>query len=296
MGKVLVTGANGYIGKAVCRKLVEMGYLVRGTVRTQNKVKELPTGVEAWITGNIDEYSGWHEILDGVDRVVHTAGRVHVKEKPTEHSLEVFRNVNVIATKNLAEAAAAMNIKSFVFLSTVAVYGKDSTEEPISVDSPINPVTFYGQTKWEAEKNLQEIFRKNSTKLTILRPAMVYGKGAPGNFALIEKIVQKGIPIPLGSVKNKRHFTHIDVLVDKIISSLFEVNDGKQIWLVADENSLSTKDLFNTAGQWYGKRVCIFPVPAQALRTIFYLFGAKKVWEKLAGNYELQPPFISNFD
>ncbi len=296
MEKVLVTGANGYIGKAVCRKLVESGYLVRGTVRTQDKVNELPTGVEAWITGNIDEYSGWHEVLDGVDRVVHTAGRVHVKEKPTKHSLELFRNVNVIATKNLAEAAAAMSTKSFVFLSTVAVYGKDSTEEPISIDSPINPVTFYGQTKWDAERNLREIFRKSATKLTILRPTMVYGKGAPGNFALIEKVVQKRVPVPLGSIHNRRHFAHIDIIVNKIIECLFEDNHENQLGLIADEKPLSTKDLFNTVGQWYGKRVFIFPFPAQMLRIIFYLFGAKKIWEKLAGNYELQPPFISNFD
>ena len=285
MKKILVTGAAGYIGKNVCRALLEKGYAVRGSLMTQEEQPLLPEGVEPFVSGEISGETDWSQALEGVESVVHLAARVHKKEEKGEENLALFRRTNTDATVALAEQALANHVRSFVFLSSVAVYGVNKTEEPLRIDSPINPTTHYGQSKWEAEKKLTDLFGKANASLTILRPTMVYGPQAPGNFSRLAKMVKRGIPLPLGGVSNKRHFLFIGRLVDIIMQLIEEGTSGVQIRFACDDKPISTKELLTLAAQWEGKKAIFFPLPPVFLRTALACVGKREEWDKLAGDF-----------
>jgi nucleoside-diphosphate-sugar epimerase len=285
MKKILVTGASGYIGKNLCRNLIEQGFKVIGSVRTGEAVKNLPQTVEPFITGNIDVSTDWSSALKNVESVVHLAAIVHKKEYNSATTADLYRKINVEATANLARQALMKGISSFVFLSSAAVYGVDSTQEPLSLDCPVNPKTLYGRSKWEAEQELVHIFKSGQTSLTVFRPTMVYGLHAPGNFARLTRIAKSGIPLPIGSINNRRFFVSIEKLVSLIVEATQITKPGIQVCFACDENPLSTKDLFRLAAEWEGKKARIFPFPPGLLKFFLIFLGKRSEWDKIAGDF-----------
>jgi len=288
MRRILVTGAAGYIGRNLCSHLLKNGYEVTGSLLNQKESELLPEGVKPIVTGAISGETDWSKALEGVDGVVHLAAIVHKKETQDKETEDLFRRTNTDATAALAKQALEKKIRSFVFLSTVAVYGVNKTTEPLTVNSPINPITYYGKSKWEAEQKLTALFEKVGSSLTIFRPTMVYGPKAPGNFARLSKMVRMGIPLPLGSVNNKRHFVFIEKLISLILEGLGKVKPGIDLRFACDEKPLSTKELVQMASQWQGKKARILPFPPVLLHFCLSCAGKKDEWDKLGEDFLIQ--------
>jgi len=296
MRRILVTGAAGYIGRNLCSHLLKNGYEVTGSLLNQKEAELLPEGVKPVVTGAISGKTDWSEALEGADGVVHLAAIVHKKETQDKETEDLFRRTNTDATAALAKQALEKKIRSFVFLSTVAVYGVNKTTEPLTVKSPINPITYYGKSKWEAEQKLTALFEKADASLTIFRPTMVYGPKAPGNFARLTKMVRMGIPLPLGSVNNKRYFVFIEKLVSLILEGLERDEPGIDVRFACDDEPLSTKELFKLAAQWEGKQAWIFPFPSSVLHFCLSCAGKNDEWDKLGEDYLVQIPADHNAD
>jgi len=285
MRRILVTGAAGYIGRNLCSHLLKNGYEVTGSLLDEKEAELLPEGVKPVVTGAIDGETDWSEALEGADGVVHLAAIVHKKETQEKETEDLFRRTNTDATAALAKQALEKKIRTFVFLSTVAVYGINKTTEPLTVNSPINPITYYGKSKWEAEQKLTALFEKADASLTIFRPTMVYGPKAPGNFARLSKLVKMRIPLPFGSFRNKRHFLLIDTLLQLIIKALENQNPGIRLLIAADENPISTKVLVEQAARWEGLNPRFLPFPPQILHLFLVLIGKKDEWEKIGSDF-----------
>jgi nucleoside-diphosphate-sugar epimerase len=285
MRRILVTGAAGYIGRNLCSHLLKNGYEVTGSLLNEKEAELLPEGVKPVVTGAISGETDWSEALEGADGVVHLAAIVHKKETQDKETEDLFRRTNTDATAALAKQALEKKIRSFVFLSTVAVYGVNKTTEPLTVNSPINPTTYYGKSKWEAEQKLTALFEKADASLTIFRPTMVYGPKAPGNFARLTKMVRMGIPLPLGSINNKRHFVFIEKLVSLILEGLERDEPGINVRFACDDEPLSTKELVQIAAQWEERKANLFPFPPFILSVFFTFFRKKEDWDKLAGKF-----------
>lgn len=285
MKRILVTGAAGYIGRNLCSHLLKSGYEVNGSLLNKEESELLPAGAKPVVTGPISGETDWSEALEGVDGVVHLAAIVHQKETLNSETKSLYRRTNTDAAAALGEQALKKDVRSFVFLSTVAVYGLNKTTEPLAIGSPINPTTYYGKSKWEAEQKLTALFKTTNSSLTIFRPTMVYGPKAPGNFARLSKMVKIGIPLPLGSIKNKRHFIFIDNLVSLILEGLENTEAGITVRFACDDEPISTKELLQLAAKWEGAKAQILPFPTLALRSFFVLAGKKDEWEKLATSF-----------
>jgi nucleoside-diphosphate-sugar epimerase len=285
MKRILVTGASGYIGRNLSAHLLENGYEVTGTLVDLQKADELPVGVKPVVTGAINGQTDWTEALRGADGVVHLAAIVHKKEKKNNETRQLYKRTNTDAAVALATQALSVGVKSFVFLSTAAVHGLNKTTEPLTISSPANPKTYYGMSKWEAEQKLTALFEKANASLAILRPTMVYGPKAPGNFARLSKMVKMGIPLPLGSINNKRHFVFIDTLVSLILEEMGNNKPGVTVRLACDDEPVSTKELLQLAAKWEGKKARILPFPSLLLCSFFSFAGKKDDWEKLAESY-----------
>jgi len=217
--KVLVTGAGGFIGSSLCAKILAEGWQVRGTFRSEIDVSRLPMDVEAVSIRSIDSDTKWDDALAGIDTVVHLAARVHIMDDSSSDPLSEYRKVNVEGTKCLAIAAAKAGISRFVYISSIKVNGegKDAAYSEANEEAPADP---YGVSKWEAEQELHKISDATGIEVVILRPPLVYGPGVKANFLQLFKIVARGIPLPLLSIKNRRSFIYLGNLIDVIITCM----------------------------------------------------------------------------
>jgi nucleoside-diphosphate-sugar epimerase len=207
--KILVTGASGFVGKSLTAELVRQGHSVCAAVRTKGIAID---GAEVVVVGEIDGETNWTDALRNVDRVIHLAARVHVMSESSENPLAEFRRVNVDGTRYLAECAAKEGVKRFVYVSSVGVNGAKSSLPFMELDKP-NPHKDYALSKLEAEQTLQKISADTTLEVVIVRPPLVYGFGAPGNFAQMMKVLSKSIPLPFASVKNMRSLIYVENLV-----------------------------------------------------------------------------------
>lgn len=283
MNSVLITGAGGFIGHTLCTKLLEEGWKVRGTIRSESDGSRLPEGIEAFSIGWIDSDTKWDNALRGIDTVVHLAARAHVMDDVSSDPLAEYRKVNVVGTKCLALAAANAEIKRFIFISSIKVNGEGRaaayTEE--DEEAPEDP---YGVSKWEAEEELRKIADKTGMELVILRPPLVYGPGVKANFLRLFKIVEHGIPLPLLSIKNRRSFIYLGNLIDAIITCLTNPNAAGKTYLVSDGEDVSTPELIRRIGAASGRRALLLPVPVWILRMAGRITGKYDEVERLVGS------------
>lgn len=260
--RVLVTGANGFVGRALCGTLLDGGYEVVGTVR---RAADLPTGSEVWITGDIGPETDWSLGLAGVDCLVHLAARGHVLADRAADPLAAFRRTNVAATLRLAEAAARAGLNRFVYLSSVKVLGEASHRGPLTDSTPVGPEDAYAISKWEAEQGLRQIAGATPMKLVILRPPLVYGPGVAGNFLSLLRVVERGIPLPLASVRNRRSLLYLGNLVDAIQLCLRHAAAPGRTFLLRDGEDLATPELIRRIARALDRRARLLPLPPAAL-------------------------------
>jgi nucleoside-diphosphate-sugar epimerase len=259
--------------------------MVRGATRSANLVLE---DLERTVVGSIDAATPWSGALGGVDAVIHLAARAHILNDSAADPLTAFRSVNVEGTLNLARQAATAGVKRFVFISSVKVNG-ESTEPGrafTEVDAP-NPQDAYGQSKHEAEQGLREIAAQTGMEVVIIRPPLVYGPGVKANFAALMRAVQRGWPLPLGAVHNKRSLVALSNLIDFIITCITHPQAVNQTFLVSDGQDLSTPELVRGLALAAGMPARLLPVPVWALQAGATLLGKGGAVQRLCGNLQV---------
>ncbi len=269
--RTLVTGATGFIGAALVRRLAERGEGIRAAVR--HPAHKVHSDIETVIVGDIGPATDWSPALRGVDAVVHLAARAHVVAERAPGAYEVYRQVNALAALRLAEAAAAAGVRRFVFMSSARVHGSRTTGTPFRESSPLAADDPYGSSKAEAERGLAEVAARTGLELVILRPPLVYGPGAGGNFARLAALIARGIPLPLASVRNRRSLVFLGNLIDATVRCMDDPAAAGETFLVSDGEDVSTSDLIRRIGRALHRPARLVPVPPSLLRLAGALTG-----------------------
>jgi len=281
--KILLTGATGFIGKALLEGLLKRNNKVIAAVR--RTVFNLPDDVLQIKINDLFELENIQAIKD-VDTIIHCAGRAHVLHDNVTDPIVEFRKINTTGTLNLAKQAVAAGVKRFVFLSSIGVNGCSTTKPFTEKDTPF-PVQDYAISKLEAEKGLQKIALSSGMEVVIIRPPLVYGQNAPGNFSRLMKWMNLNIPLPLGVINNKRSFVALDNLVDLIITCSEHPAAANQIFLVSDGVDLSTTELLNRISLSFGRKSRLFAVNQKVLEFFLRLLGKKDLAQQLCGSLQI---------
>ncbi len=284
MSHILVTGANGFVGKALCAALSEAGHGVRAAQRLPHKTF-FPDGVKSVAIPDIGPGTRWDEALEGIDIIVHLAARVHVIDEAAKDPLAAFRRVNADGTRILAEAAAKAGVRRLVYLSSIKVNGEETGAEPFSEETPPNPKDPYGVSKWEAEQSLAA--QKSALETVVLRPPLVYGEGAKGNMGTLFKICRLAPPLPLGGIKNRRSLIYLGNLIDAIIVCLDHPVAANKTYLLCDGEDVSTPELIRRIAAAMGRPARLFPVPKTVLQLAGALIGKSAAIERLSGSLRI---------
>ena len=282
----LVTGANGFVGSALCARLRKDGVSVRGAVRSLNSK---PDGAEAFAIGSLSAETNWTAALRNVEQVVHLAARVHVMNDKSPDPLTEFRRVNVEGTACLARQAAVAGVRRFVFLSSVKVNGEfTEVGEPFSADDLPAPEDPYGISKHEGEQLLRQIAAETGMEVVIIRPPLVYGPGVKANFESMMRWLARGLPLPLAAVtQNRRSLVALDNLVDLIVTCLNHPAAANQTFLVSDGEDLSTAELLKRMGAAMGKPARLFYLPPTLLKLGASVLKRPGIYQRLCGSLQL---------
>jgi nucleoside-diphosphate-sugar epimerase len=268
---VLVTGANGFVGSHVINELLKEGCFLKAAVRSS--WANAPEGVEL-ITADLSSLVDWDVALVGVDAVIHLGARVHQMNESPKMALELFRNINTRATLELAEKAAKAGVKRFIYLSTMAVNGNFTHPgEYFTEQSAPNPKSSYAISKYESELGLQKLAQQYPMEVTIIRPPMVYGAYAPGNFSKLVSLIKSRIPLPFSSANNLRSFIFINNLVDFIVFCIDHPAAGNELFLVSDGDDISLNFMIRQISQNLNLSASMFPLPSVLLERLFQVLG-----------------------
>jgi len=280
---VLVSGAGGFVGRAMCTTLLAAGYRLYGT--TRNEGADLLPGVIKVV---------WHggakglEAVSQIDAVVHLAARVHGMRDTAADPLAVFRVTNVEMTRRLALWAVNQGVKRFVFMSSIKVNG-EATEsgKTFSAEDEPAPEDAYALSKLEAEQALRAECSVAGTEYVVIRPPLVYGPGVQGNFASMVRWVKRGIPLPLGAVSNRRSLVALDNLISFTITCLEHPAAANQVFLVSDEEAVSTTEMLRKIALAYSVAPRLLGVPKEWLLRAARLLGKSSVVDRLLGSLEV---------
>ncbi|WP_431796732.1 SDR family oxidoreductase [Cupriavidus metallidurans] len=285
--KVLVTGANGVVGRAVLRRLLDMrGMHAVGSLRRTGP--DMSENAPFVVVGDLSAQTDWSHALDGVNTVVHAAARVHVMNDTTVDSLLEFRRVNVQGTLALARQASALGVKRFVFISSVKANGEETQPgQPFTTDDVLAPVDPYGISKMESEQGLSELAAQTGLEVVIIRPPLVYGPDVKANFLAMMRWLKRGVPLPLGAIHNLRSLVALDNLVDLIVTCVESPAAANQTFLVSDGDDLSTTELLRRMGSALGTPARLIPVPSELLRFGAALVGRPDIAQRLCGSLQV---------
>jgi nucleoside-diphosphate-sugar epimerase len=284
---ILVTGARGFVGRALCQNLAQHGFAVRSALRHGS----IGCVGEEVVVGDIGPQTDWRPALRGVTVAVHLAARVHVMNESASESMAEYRRVNVEGTRCLAESAAAAGVRRLVFLSTVKVNG-ESTSRPCTEADPPHPDGPYAKSKWEAEQALQEVGARTGLEWTVLRAPLVYGPGVGANFLRLMEAVAHRLPLPLGAVRNLRSLLFVGNLVDAIRVCLTHPAAANATFLLRDGEDVSTPDLIRRLARALGVAPVLLPVPVGLLDFAARLTGRAAAVERLAGSLQIDDSLV----
>lgn len=280
--KVLVTGANGFIGTHLCAYLAARDIPCRRAVRRPDH-----QGGDTAMVGDIGGSTDWSQALAGITVVAHLAARVHVLHEEAQDPLAEFRRVNAEGTARLARQAAAAGVRRFILLSTIKVNGEETFARPFAPDDLPAPADPYGVSKLEAEEVLGRIARETGMEAVILRPPLVYGRGVGGNFARLVRLVRRGWYLPLGSVCNRRSLIGVENLCSLISLCLAHPAAANRVLLVSDGRDLSTPELIRGIAQACGVPPRLLPFPPPLLHLLARLCGRAMEIRRLTGSLQL---------
>lgn len=283
---ILVTGASGFIGGSVCKIIAQAGYPVIEVMRTLNCKVMHERSIKIVNDLVYDNIS--LDLLKKTRVIVHCAGRAHIREMNDSKSLKMHRIANVSATERLARHAANAGVSRFIFISSVGVNGcATKLDKKYLADDPPAPYDSYTLSKYEAEQSLYKIAADTGLEVVIIRPPLVYGKKAPGNFGRLVNAVINEMPLPLGAISNARSLVALDNLVDLIVTCLDHPKAANQVFLVSDGEDVSTPDLLRRIAQAMGRKPFLFPVPVFLLEWGATMLGKRDVAQRLCGSLQV---------
>ena len=293
MKKILVTGANGFIGHNLYKNLIKLNYSVKGTARNFDTVL-INCDTKYISVGNIDSKTNWDHALEGVDCVIHCAGKAHVINKKDE--LDIYRVINKDGTKHLAEQAVKAKVKRLIFLSSAKVNGErtGNFDDPkiFTNDDTPNPKDNYAISKFEAEQALWEIASKTNLEIVIVRLPLVYGKEVKGNLKRLIKLIKSKIPLPFADIKNKRSLIGIDNLVDVLARCIEHPKAAGKTFLVSDGEDLSTTELINIIASELNRSVKLFWLPRAVLKFFGFILMKQSQIDRLIGSFQIDNRYV----
>lgn len=284
---ILVTGANGFVGSNVVKSMVNMGYSIKAVMR---KASHNHSEAVEIITADLSHQIDWAYDLKGVSTVIHLAARVHQMNESPQDSLDEFRNINTRATLELAEQSAKAGVRRFIYLSTIAVNGSHTLPgEFFTEDSQPNPRSSYALSKNESEQGLKKISEQYPMEIVIIRPPMVYGANAPGNFSKLVSLIKSRIPLPFALAKSPRSFIYIGNLVNFIEVCINHPRAANEIFLVSDIDDISLVSMIEQIGKVLNLRPKLFTFPLKLLESLLMLLGRSGLANQLFKPMRINP-------
>ncbi|MCC9651531.1 NAD-dependent epimerase/dehydratase family protein [Vibrio sp. MA64] len=276
---ILVTGASGFLGREVSKRIKNKRCVIRG-----NGLKnESFSDSNLFIVSNIDGETDWKGAFSSIDAIIHIAGVAHTRNV----SKADFGKVNVEGTLNLALQAAKSGVKRFVFVSSIGVNGRTTTVQPFSASSKVHPHNDYARSKYDAESGLQKISHSTGMEVVIVRPPLVYGVNAPGNFSSLAALIRRIPLLPFGAADNRRNFIAVQNLADLLIVCATHADAGGNIFLASEGEAISIKEFSDSIAEGMGKKVLQLPIPVWAMHLAGKLTGKSAMIEQLYGNLEV---------
>jgi nucleoside-diphosphate-sugar epimerase len=289
--KVLITGADGFVGKAVCRRLLEFGLIPRAGLWNAglwSALKAATPGLDEFATiGDLGANPDFRSALENVSAVVHLAARVHIMHDNALDPLAEFRRVNTGGTVALARVAAAAGVRRLVFVSTVKVNGESTAAKPFTEEDLPTPKDPYAVSKWEAEEALRCVAAETGLEVVIVRPPLVYGPGVCANFLRLMRLVQRGLPLPLPDTNNRRSLIGVENLADCLVRCVSHPGASNQTFLVSDGEDVSTRELVVRMAPFLGRSARFLPIPEVALRLAARLVGKRPAIDRLLRSLEI---------
>ena len=286
MKSMLVTGANGFIGRALCEEEIRQGYSVHALVRSSEKY--VVDGCKMTNVANLTRTTDYTEMLVGVNIVIHLAARVHIMNDDASNPSAEFYEANTAITLNLARQAAFSGVKRFVFLSSIKVNGESTSSElRFTPDDDFIPTDPYALSKYKAEQGLLAIAKETGLEVVIIRPPLVYGPGVKANFSSMMKWIYRGVPLPLGAVQNQRSFVALDNLVSFIIHCVEHPKAANEVFLISDNEDVSTTELLQKVAIAFEKRPLLIPIPVRIMRILANLVGKDGVAKRLFSSLQV---------
>ncbi|KVV37356.1 NAD-dependent dehydratase [Burkholderia territorii] len=286
MSRLVVTGANGFVGRAVCRRALEAGHTVTALVRRPGGSI---AGVREWVHDatdfdGLDE--GWPQDLEAAC-VIHLAARVHVMRDESPDPEAAFDATNVAGTLRLAKAAREHGVRRIVYASSIKALGESDGGAPLSEAASPDPQDAYGRSKLRAERELAHFGASNGLDVVIVRPPLVYGPTVRANFLRMMDAVARGIPLPLGSIAARRSIVYVDNLADALLQCAIDSRAAGECFHVADGDAPSVTGLLRLVGDALGKPARLIAVPPVALRALGTLTGHRAAIDRLTGSLQL---------
>lgn len=286
MKSVAVTGASGFVGRAVLARLLREPELeIRAALQFHHET--VPPGVRPFVVGDLTTRPDLRDVLAGADAVVHLAARVHVMRDRSRDPLGEFRRVNTDATERLAREARASGVSRFVFVSSVKVHGEEGVcveDDPVSL--PLDP---YARSKLEAEERLRLVSGETGLEVVVVRPPLVYGPGVKANFASLIRAVERGLPLPFGAVRNKRSLVAAANLADFLLCCCRHPAAANHTFLVSDQEDLSTPELIRRLASALGRDPRLLSVPPAWLAYGAALTGQRPAARRLLTSLVVSP-------
>ena len=283
MNSALLTGSTGFVGSALLSELKKLhDFRVVSAVRSA----VVSASDDVVVVGNIDGTTDYSSALNGVDVVVHSAARAHVMRDEVADPLAEYRKVNVEGTLNLAKQAVAAGVKRFVFISTIGVHGLNSSR-PFKETDTEAPHDAYAISKYEAEQGLRKLATEIGLEVVIIRPPLVYGGAAPGNFRSLINLASKSVPLPFGAVNNHSSMVYVGNLVSFIISCIQHPAAANQTFLVSDGEDVSLRNLVTYIRLCLGLSTRLLPVPVGLFKLAGALTGKRGVVDRLVGDLQV---------
>ncbi|MFC3114958.1 NAD-dependent epimerase/dehydratase family protein [Cellvibrio fontiphilus] len=275
---LLITGANGYVGRYLCPLLIADGH--HAITLTRKAWHQPPARNYLWEAGVMPA-------LQGVDLVIHLAALAHQAGPESPETAALYHAVNVEQTRQLASAALAQGVKRFIYLSSIKVNGESTDCSPYRYDTQPQPEDSYGRSKWAAEQVLHELLDGSTTELVIIRPPLIWGGEMKGNLALLQRWVRWRLPLPFGGIHNRRDLVSIDNLCSLIRLVLDHPQAAGQTLLVSDGVTRNTADIVRLVSAAGAVSPLIIPCPAWLFRLFTYLPVVGARLKKLTGNLEV---------
>jgi len=286
--KILITGANGFVGLPLSEYLTAAGHQIVGAVRSHDSLSLVNSHIQLKAIGDIDEITDWQDCLGSVECVIHLANRAHVMCEQSSNPLALYRKVNTEGTLNLARQALSAGVKRFIFISSIKANSEltlpGQALTPKDQHIPVDP---YGLSKYEAELGLKLIAEQTCLEVVVIRPPLIYGPGVKANFLKMMQWVEKGIPLPLGAIQNQRSMLGIDNLINFIELCLTHPDAIGQTFMVSDDHDVSTTELLKEIAAAMLRPSRLLSIPQFFIENILILLGQRHISKRLCGSLQL---------